>query len=95
MPEKETSRCQRCGRRLKKGGNNYRLECSVMADFDGYIDAAAAKTPAEKIVEEIETSGMTEQELEEQVYFVLKQKLCSNCRDEIVEFLKGSDWHER
>lgn len=95
MPAKRIVRCQRCGKRLKKGGDNYRLECSLVADFDGYIDTSISKTNVEKIVGEIETSGMTEAELQEQVYFILRQKLCLDCRNEIVNFLKGYDSDER
>jgi hypothetical protein len=83
-------RCNRCGKRLKKGGDNYRLDCTLYADFDGYIDTGAGKSDFEEILTEIEESGMSESELEEQVYFNLKQILCFDCRTQIIEFLKGN-----
>jgi hypothetical protein len=91
MKDKKIVRCQRCGKRLKKGGDNYRLACSIVADFDGYIDMSVSSfDSAEEIVEEIKVSGMTEKELEEQVYYALNQKLCRDCREEIIAFLKGT-----
>lgn len=95
MSDKKITRCQRCGKRLKKGGDNYRLECTIVADFNGYIDMSSAKTNGRQLLEEIETSGMTEAELQEQVYYVLKQKLCFDCRDEVMNFLKGYDGDEQ
>ncbi len=89
MPAKKNVRCERCGKRLKKGGDNYRLECSVTADFDGCLDASIANTSPEEILDEIEKSEVTEAELEEQVYFNTRQKLCHDCRNIIVSFLKG------
>jgi hypothetical protein len=83
-------RCSRCGKRLKKGGDNYRLDCTLYADFDGYIGTDAGKRDFEEILTEIEESGMSESELEEQVYFNLKQILCFDCRTQIIEFLKGN-----
>ncbi len=95
MHRKKIARCGRCGKRLKRGGDNYRLECTIVADFDGYIDVPAGRKGIREIVEEIELSGMTEQELQEQVYYCLKGKLCLDCRNEIVNFLKGYDKDER
>ncbi|OQX92370.1 MAG: hypothetical protein B6D58_03215 [candidate division Zixibacteria bacterium 4484_95] len=89
MNNKNKARCERCGKRLKKGGNNYRLECHIVSDFDGYLDASATKKSWQNIAKEIEQSGLTEKELEEQVYFKLEQKLCLDCRSEVINFLKG------
>jgi hypothetical protein len=95
MTEKKIVRCQRCGKRLKKGGDNYRLACSIVADFDGYIDMNVSSSGSvEGIIEEIKISGMTEKELEEQVYYVLNQKLCRDCREDIIAFLKGTETDE-
>jgi hypothetical protein len=95
MTEKKIVRCQRCGKRLKKGGDNYRLACSIVADFDGYIDMnVSSPGSVEELVEEIKISGMTEKELEEQVYYLLNQKLCRDCREEIIAFLKGTETDE-
>ena len=89
MNGKNKARCGRCGKRLKKGGNNYRLECLILSDFDGYLDISATKKDWQEIVDEIEHSDLTEEELEEQVYFKLEQKLCFDCRCEVINFLKG------
>jgi hypothetical protein len=95
MTAKKEAQCQRCGKRLRKGGDNYRIDCTIIADFDGYIDQEAEEMDPEELAEEIALSGVTEQELEEQVYFNLKQRLCADCRDEIMAFLKGFETNER
>jgi len=89
MAEKKDARCHRCGRRLKKGGDNYRLDCTIIADFDGYIDNSKTIKEINEVVDEIELSGLTEEELQEQVYLNIKQKLCFDCRNEIASYLKG------
>ena len=91
MDEKKIVRCERCGKRLKKGGDNYRLDCTIVSDFDGYIDISASRDNIEKSIKEVELSGLTQQELEEQVYFRRKQKLCFDCRNSVVNFIKGLD----
>ena len=88
MSEKKAVRCGQCGKRLKKGGDNYRLECAIISDFDGYINIAATQKDIRELSNEIEQSGLTEQELQEQVYFELKQKLCLDCRSKIIKYLK-------
>lgn len=95
MTIKKEARCQRCGKRLRKGGDNYRIDCTIIADFDGYIDPAVEDMDPQVMAEEIALSGLSEQELEEEVYFNLKQKLCADCRDEIMKFLKGFEDNER
>ena len=94
MTDKKNVRCYRCGKRLKKGGDNFRLECTITADFDGHIDTSVDRKGLEDVIEEIELSGLTEKELEEQVYFYLKRRMCLDCRNEIVNFLKGFDQNE-
>ncbi len=91
MSDKKIVRCERCGKRLRKGGDNYRLDCTVVSDFDGYINISASQEDIEESIKEIELSGLTPQELEEQVYFRCKQKLCFNCRNSVVNFIKGLD----
>ena len=94
MTDKKNVRCYHCGKRLKKGGDNFRLECTITADFDGYIDTSVARKGLENVIEEIELSGLTEKELEEQVYLCLKRRMCFDCRNEIVNFLKGFEQNE-
>ncbi|MCP4583311.1 MAG: hypothetical protein GY839_17020 [candidate division Zixibacteria bacterium] len=89
MTDKKDARCYRCGKRLKNGGDNYRLECTIVADFDGYIDISDTPKGLEELVANIELSGLTEEELQEQVYYRLKRRLCHLCRDEIVKYMKG------
>jgi hypothetical protein len=89
MSEIKGNRCGLCGRRLRKGGDNYRIECTIVADFDGYLHISSDNAEIQKIIEDIEYSGLSERELEEQVYFHFKQKLCSECRHKTVNFLKG------
>ncbi|MCD6161605.1 MAG: hypothetical protein J7K40_04230 [candidate division Zixibacteria bacterium] len=81
-------RCKLCGKRLKKGGDNYRLECMVVSDFDGYINLSAKQSDIRELIDDIEHSKLTEQELNEQVYFELKGKLCLDCRNKVINFLK-------
>jgi hypothetical protein len=91
MVAKESSRCGRCGKRLKKGGDNYRLDCIIASHFDGYLDATAANREQADLLSEIAESGLSEDELTEQVYFKLEQLLCFDCRTEIVEYLKRKE----
>jgi len=88
MNMKRVVRCGRCGKRLKKGGDNYRFSCAVISDFDGHISAGTDRS-VEDYVDMIESSDLSEQELEEQVYYKLDQVLCFECRNEIINFLKG------
>lgn len=91
MAVKESNRCGRCGKRLKKGGDNYRLTCTIASHFDGYIDATVANREQADLLSEIAESDLSEDELTEQVYFKLEQLLCFDCRSEIVEYLKGKE----
>jgi|WetSurMetagenome_2_1015567.scaffolds.fasta_scaffold1040718_1 hypothetical protein len=91
MTAKENARCGHCGKRLKKGGDNYRLDCSVVSDFDGYLDATAVNRDPGELIAEIAQSGLNEDELTEQVYFELKQLLCFDCRNEIIDYLKRKE----
>ncbi len=91
MSDDRKSRCERCGRRLRKGGDNYRLKVTLVSDFDGYLDPAAFHKSPMEIIESIERSPLTARELEEQVIYDLDQKICQECRNSIVTFLKGSE----
>lgn len=86
--------CERCGKRLRKGGDNFILDASLISDFDGYLDIFAENLSPEELVEQIEDSGLTERELEEQVHYHLRQKICQECRNSIISFLKGHDVDE-
>lgn len=91
MAIKEVSRCGRCGKRLKKGGDNYRLACTISSHFDGYLDATVANREPAELLSEIAESGLTGDDLTEQVYFKLEQILCFDCRSDIVEYLKRKE----
>jgi len=91
MADKKVLRCGRCDKRLRKGGDNYRLSCTIASDFDGYLDATAINRDPGELITEISESGLTADELNEQVYFKIEQLLCFECRANIVEYLKGKD----
>jgi hypothetical protein len=91
MTVKETFRCERCGKRLKKGGDNYRLECTVASYFDGHLDTTAVNRDPGELISEIAESDLTADELTEQVYFKLEQLLCFDCRADVIEYLKRKE----
>jgi hypothetical protein len=91
MAKKEAARCSRCGKRLRKGGDNYRLQCAIVSDFDGYLDMTVINKDWQEITRDITQSGLSEEELAEQVYFKLNQLLCFDCRNFVIDFLKGKD----
>ena len=51
MSIKKPVRCELCSKRLKKGGDNYCLECSVISDFDGYINLSASQKDIQEIIQ--------------------------------------------
>jgi hypothetical protein len=81
------ARCARCGKRLKKGGVSYRLRAELISRFDGYIQDKGKDL--DETLEKIESdvAGMSEEELEKQVYQKIEYIVCSSCRDEIERFL--------
>mgnify|MGYP000072065291 CR=1 FL=1 len=94
MSDDRKSRCERCGRRLRKGGDNYLLKVMIVSDFDGCLDPRILHESPAELIEQIEQSPLNEQELEEQVIYGLDQKICLECRNSIVAFLKGSEGDE-
>jgi hypothetical protein len=92
LPEKAKLRCDLCGKRFKKGGTRYRINLEVVSDFDGYIEDFSKKPDdylqekVEKILEQ--TQGMTEQELEEEVYLKRNWLVCVSCRERFLRALK-------
>lgn len=90
--KKTKLRCDLCGKRFKKGGTRYRINLEVISDFDGHIEDFSKK-PDDYLQEKIEkimgqTEGMTEQELEEEVYLKRNWLVCVGCRDKLVRALK-------
>jgi hypothetical protein len=85
-------RCARCGKRLKKGGIYYRLNAELISSFDGHIQVDE-KIDLEERIKEIEekVEGLTEREMEEQVYKRFDYYICSVCRDTIDTFLEPGD----
>jgi hypothetical protein len=82
-------RCARCGKRRKKGGTFYRLRAELISSFDGYIQFDETADMKEKIKEvEREVEGLTEKEMEEQIYKRFDYYICPVCRDEIDTFLE-------
>lgn len=84
-------RCHLCGKRFKKGGTRYRLNLEIISDFDGHIEDFSKKPDdyLQKKVDEIleQTSGMTEEELEEEVYLKRNWLLCIGCRERFLRAL--------
>jgi hypothetical protein len=85
-------RCDRCGKRFKKGQTRYRINIEVISDFDGYIEDFSKKPQdfLEKKIQMIikETEELTEKELEEEVYLKRQGLICVNCREEFLKLLK-------
>jgi len=95
MNKVKAIRCGRCGKRLRKGGDNYRFNCEIASDFDGHIQINPDKIEFENIIDDVVTSGKSSEELEEDVYFERKHKLCHPCRDEIVILIKELSNYEQ
>jgi hypothetical protein len=91
-PQKQRLRCDICGKRFKKGQTRYRINVEVISDFDGYIEDFSKKPHdyLEKKIGKIikETEGLTEKELEEEVYLKRHGLICVNCREEFLKLLK-------
>ncbi len=84
-------RCHLCGTRFKKGGTRYRLNLEIISDFDGHIEDFSKKPDdyLQKKMDEIleQTSGMTEEELEEEVYLKRNWLVCVACRERFLRTL--------
>jgi uncharacterized protein with PIN domain len=89
MSDRKMNRCARCGKRLRKGGDNFNFACTITADFDGYINISPGPGKIEKTIQDIELSGLTAPELEQQVYFDRRFKLCFDCRNEVEKIIRG------
>ena len=89
MEKRTTNRCDRCGKRLRKGGDNYNFACTITADFDGYINIRPGPGKVEQVIQDFELSGLTADELEQQVYFTRRFKLCFDCRNEVEKMIRG------
>ncbi len=92
MADSKKLRCARCGIRFKKGGVSYRLKAELVSHFDGYIDVSGKKGLGE-IIDKIndDLSGLSEKEIEKQVYQKFEYIVCPVCRDEIEGFLNTED----
>jgi len=84
-------RCQRCGKRFKKGGLKYHLKAELISDFDGYLSVPYShrKDYAQEIKDTVEAlKGKSGKELEEEVYRKFEFLLCVDCKKRLVSFLK-------
>ncbi len=86
--ETRRKRCERCGKRIKKGAVAYRLKAELISSFDGYL-SIKENTSMHDLLEELKDSfeGLSAKELEEQVYKLHEYMICTSCRDEIDRFL--------
>lgn len=72
--------CDKCGEYLPEGSLKYCVHIQLVADYDGVMvgDGPDAELEAGELLDEGE--GMSEQELEDDVYQELSFVLCSRCR---------------
>ncbi len=87
-------RCDFCSRRFKKGGTRYRIKIEVVSDFNGYLEDWSKK-PKDFLQKNIEktledTKGMTEKEIEEQIYLKREFLCCVRCREKLLGYLVNS-----
>src|SRR3989304_2839454 len=95
MAARDKNRCARCGKRIKKGGTFYRLKAELISSFDGHI-TVDQKQDIKDLIEKTkaELEGLSEEEIEAQVYKSFDYFVCPGCRDEIAGFLRieGERW---
>ena len=92
MSETEKLRCARCGKRIKKGGLSYRIKAELISHFDGYIAQNQKETMSEFLTRlDTDLEGLSEEQLEKQIYHKIEYIACPACRDEIEDFLKTED----
>ena len=92
MGGKSKNRCARCGKRIRKGGIFYRLKAELISGFDGQI-FVDEKLDLEAFVEKVRErlDDLSSEEIEQQVYKKHEYVTCSECRDEIDNFLESKD----
>lgn len=79
---KEFEECSRCGRKLKRGETKYVIYISIVSDFDGVLPVGED----EDIQELIESGeGLSEEELNNEVYEEMAFLVCKSCRDKFRE----------
>ncbi len=77
-----TRKCSKCGRDLNPGDQAYRLQISVISDFDGVVpDEDSSDTQA--LLEEIRrrTEGVPADLLEEEIHREFSFLLCPECKE--------------
>ncbi len=92
MSENRKHRCARCGIRFKKGGSSFRLKAELISYFDGHIDVSGKKG-LEEVIDKIneDLAGLSEKQIQKQVYQKFEYIVCPVCRDEIEGFLRTED----
>ena len=95
MIEKEKARCTRCGKRFKKGGVRYRIKTELISHFDGHLAINQNESMSEmrsKLGSDLD--GLTEEQLEKQIYYKIEYLVCPVCRDEIEKYLDVKEGEE-
>ena len=83
------SRCARCGKRIKKGGQSYRLKAELISHFDGYMQFNKKEGLEAQIAQlNKEMENMSAEDIERHVYEKFEYIICPGCRDEILDFLR-------
>ena len=78
--------CRRCSHEIPDGGLYYHVKLSAVSGFDGLIDPAR-ELELSRIVDE--TSKLSSEDLEKDVYFEKEVILCAACRTSIIEAFCG------
>lgn len=93
--EQEKRRCEYCGKRLKKGGNNYRLNIEIISDFDGHLslpldEQRDYQQDIKTILEQIKDKSSSE--LEDEVYLKIEKIICAECRKVVLKLFMTPEW---
>jgi len=95
MNDKEKTRCARCGKRIKKGGVCYQVKTELISHFDGHLSTSQHESMSEILAHlDSDLDGLTEDQLEKQIYHKIEYLACPVCRDEIEKFLEIKEEEE-
>jgi hypothetical protein len=87
------NRCARCGKRLKKGGPAFRLKAELISHYDGYIRVNPNNDIGQTLDKtNADLEGLTEEEIEKQVYQKFEYIICVSCRDEMERYLQAEEY---
>jgi hypothetical protein len=89
--------CGICGKRLRKGGNNYRMKLEIISDFDGHLSVPYDENRKyeDEMKELIDKLGdIPAEELEEEVYYGKELLICAQCRKALIHQFSTGDNRE-